>query len=298
MVQYYSLKEVFFDNSKKIAQVFTLHNNESSNSIHIEHVYVASFTLVCVRNGSVKIIEESGQITHCDAPGMIVLEKEQYINVFLREVDGHLRFEVLEIPSKLLMKVNEFLLSRPEVSSAQTETRHRVVYTRDFPIRREVFDLLKEAIEFDTTKPLVDNENTEINYDLIIHSLLLLLSFFIQMPVSLGMISRSLEISVKDMVYNILYKNPEKQWKLVDVSSEIFMSTSTLKRKLAAEGITFSELYITARMNLATKLLRTGKYNVSSVAEMCGYESVSYFISCFKKQFHITPLAFMNSINH
>lgn len=60
------------------------------------------------------------------------------------------------------------------------------------------------------------------------------------------------------------------------------MSTSTLKRKLAEEGTSFSDIYLSARMNQAAKLLRIGNHNVNAVALKCGYDSTSYFIQCFK----------------
>ncbi|VEA41250.1 GerE family regulatory protein [Salmonella enterica subsp. enterica] len=61
------------------------------------------------------------------------------------------------------------------------------------------------------------------------------------------------------------------------------MSCSTLKRKLKQENTSFSEVYLNARMNKATKLLRNSEYNITRVAYMCGYDSASYFTCVFKK---------------
>ena len=43
------------------------------------------------------------------------------------------------------------------------------------------------------------------------------------------------------------------------------------------------------RLRLAKELLITGRYSVSRVAEMCGYENVYYFSNVFKKETGISP---------
>lgn len=285
--------------AKNLCSISTLGANKSRGAIVMDNIFVASFTLVCVRSGNIRITTESKQVIQCNAPGMIVLEKEQIVSVHLDEVDGHLSFEVLEIPHHILMSAYDLLMENLENIPSEIIGHPRIVYTKDFPARREVFDSLREKVllqEEGTLPGKIADANEKD--DLVPHSLLFILSLFLRHPAAAGMLSRSLKMSIKDKVYNIIYKDPERQWKLADVASIVFMSASTLKRKLATEGTTFSELYLIARMNLATKLLRTGKYSVSSVAVLCGYDSVSYFICCFKKQFNITPSAFIRSINH
>ena len=265
-----------------------------SECVNVSHVYVASFTLVYLRHGCVTVTDERGRVSHCVAPGIMVFERDQSINIVMQEVDGHLSFYVVEVPHHLLTVAHEVLIEKiPQTEYPTTEHPLRIVYTGDFPAGEEVFELLKNILS--ENRMSIKNEG-EIN--IATFSLLFLLSGFIHEPAFPGIIRRSVKLSVKYKVYNLLYTEPDRQWKLNDVSSAIFMSASTLKRKLASEGTTFSELYITARMSLASKLLRTGKYSVSNVAVLCGYDSVSYFIACFKRQFSITPFAFMKSVNH
>ncbi|EDX9920730.1 helix-turn-helix domain-containing protein, partial [Salmonella enterica subsp. enterica serovar Cerro] len=64
------------------------------------------------------------------------------------------------------------------------------------------------------------------------------------------------------------------------------------------EGTSFSDIYLSARMNQAAKLLRIGNHNVNAVALTCGYDSTSYFIQCFKKYFKTTPSTFIKMANH
>ncbi|HAF4752201.1 TPA: transcriptional regulator HilD [Salmonella enterica] len=271
----------------------SLREKSISQCVSVSNFYVASLTLAYLRHGCVAVTDEWGRASHCIAPGIMVLERDQFINIDMQEVEGHLSFDVIEVPHYLLTVVHEVLIEKLQTEYQTGEHPLRMVYTGDYPVRKEVFELLKNILS--ENRKSIENEEER---NIATFSLLLLLSGLINKPAFSGIIRRSVKLSVKYRVYNLLYTEPDRQWKLNDVSSAIFMSSSTLKRKLASEGTTFSELYITARMNLASKLLRTGKYSVTNVAVLCGYDSVSYFIACFKRQFSITPLAFMKSVNH
>lgn len=49
------------------------------------------------------------------------------------------------------------------------------------------------------------------------------------------------------------------------------------------------QLFRTYRLNVAANLLKSGKYNVSEVADKVGFVSLSYFSKSFKQQFGILP---------
>lgn len=273
----------------------SLCSSDICEHINIYNVYIPSFTLVSLRNGCISFTDEKKRTISCDAPGIIALERDQFVDILLQEVEGHLAFDVLEIPHSILTQVYELIVEKLRAEADANKTTYRIVYSKDFNIEKDIFDSLKKLLTAEEKTMFPANGDA---VDVSVYYLLLLISGFISDNSFSGIISRSVSQSLKYKVYNLIYAEPSRQWRLDDVSAAIFMSTSTLKRKLATEGTTFSELYITARMNLACKLLRTGKHNVTSVAVLCGYDSVSYFISCFKKQFNITPSAFMKSMNH
>ncbi|WP_170252563.1 hybrid sensor histidine kinase/response regulator transcription factor [Adhaeribacter aerolatus] len=67
------------------------------------------------------------------------------------------------------------------------------------------------------------------------------------------------------------------------------VSTRTLHRKLAAlTDMNANTLIRTYRLNKAAMLLREG-HSVSEVAELTGFEGLSYFSKCFKEQFSVSP---------
>ena len=48
-----------------------------------------------------------------------------------------------------------------------------------------------------------------------------------------------------------------------------------------------SLLYKNIRLNHALKLIKTGKYSITEVSEMCGYSSAKYFSAAFKTYFEL-----------
>jgi len=74
--------------------------------------------------------------------------------------------------------------------------------------------------------------------------------------------------------------------------TQVGMSRTAFYHKLRSLiGISPAEFIRTIRLNKARELLRTGRYNVSEVAYMCGFSDAKYFSTAFKKQFGNSPSA-------
>ncbi len=83
--------------------------------------------------------------------------------------------------------------------------------------------------------------------------------------------------------------------KTTDIANSLHVSEKTLNRKLQALlGSSFTELLREYRLNQAKLLLLKGD-KIKNVCFDCGFSSVSYFTSCFNKQFNLTPAAFQKS---
>jgi AraC-like DNA-binding protein len=54
-------------------------------------------------------------------------------------------------------------------------------------------------------------------------------------------------------------------------------------------GETPSNFFRTYKLNRAAELLKSGKYTVSEIADLCGFSTQSHFSVVFKKQFGVTP---------
>jgi AraC-like DNA-binding protein len=68
------------------------------------------------------------------------------------------------------------------------------------------------------------------------------------------------------------------------------VSSSLLYKKMKAlTNLSPSEFVKTIRLNHALELLQSRKYSVTEVSELCGFASVGYFSTVFKKHFQKSP---------
>ncbi|HEY3986842.1 helix-turn-helix transcriptional regulator [Cedecea sp.] len=90
---------------------------------------------------------------------------------------------------------------------------------------------------------------------------------------------------------NLLLANPGARWTAPEMARQLFMSTSTLRRHLAAEGESFQNLLDDVRLNNALAAIQTTHTPISEVARENGYLCPSRFTARFQKRFQITPRA-------
>jgi len=74
-----------------------------------------------------------------------------------------------------------------------------------------------------------------------------------------------------------------------EIAKSLGVSQRTLARRLAVEGVTFSEVLEGLRSDLARQYLSDGKVTVSQVAWLLGYQEISAFTHAFKRWTGKTP---------
>jgi AraC-like DNA-binding protein len=77
-----------------------------------------------------------------------------------------------------------------------------------------------------------------------------------------------------------------------EVARRLGMSHRTLARRLAAEGLTFSDIQAELKIDLAKRYLNDGDLAVSQIAWLLGYREVSAFTHAFKRWTGMTPRQF------
>jgi signal transduction histidine kinase/DNA-binding response OmpR family regulator len=95
----------------------------------------------------------------------------------------------------------------------------------------------------------------------------------------------------------VVQKNIDKcEFSKEDFAKEMFVSTSLLYKKLKALTGQSPVLFIRdIRMNHAMELLKTGKYTITEISEACGFSSLAYFGTVFKKYFGKSATDIFNS---
>lgn len=80
---------------------------------------------------------------------------------------------------------------------------------------------------------------------------------------------------------------------LEEVAEYLHKNSSYFSRLFSQElGETFKEFVTRVRMERAKELLDQTNYSISTIGDMLGYKSQSYFIRRFKFCFGITPLEY------
>ena len=74
-----------------------------------------------------------------------------------------------------------------------------------------------------------------------------------------------------------------------ETARRLGMSTRTLARRLAVEGLTFAKLLTELRVDLAKRYLEDDELPISQIAWLLGYQEVSAFTHAFKRWIGKTP---------
>ena len=81
------------------------------------------------------------------------------------------------------------------------------------------------------------------------------------------------------------------------LANKVNKSSSTIKNIFNRHiGGGIIKYYNKLKINESKKLIREGKYNISQISEMLGFDTPQYFSICFKKATKMSPTEYKNSI--
>lgn len=100
-----------------------------------------------------------------------------------------------------------------------------------------------------------------------------------------------------ERVLQLLRSDLSRDWQAEQVAAQLAMSGATLRRKLAAENLSFRRLLQDARMEQALGLISCSQQPLGEVAAACGYQSPSRFAAAFQRQFGYAPSALRQMSN-
>ncbi|EFC1633334.1 TPA: helix-turn-helix transcriptional regulator [Escherichia coli] len=100
---------------------------------------------------------------------------------------------------------------------------------------------------------------------------------------------KNIEFSFSESVKLIIEEDLSASWKISDICNIMYISESSVRKKLLQENKTFCGILLEARMQAAAKMILTTEKHINAVSKRVGYSSPSYFIKSFKNFFKITP---------
>lgn len=99
----------------------------------------------------------------------------------------------------------------------------------------------------------------------------------------------ALTVAVK--VRRLISHDLAGEWSAAAIASALAMSEATLRRRLADEATSLSEILLDARMSFALNLLQCSAQPVTQIALNVGYQSPSHFAVRFRQRFGFSPSA-------
>lgn len=90
-------------------------------------------------------------------------------------------------------------------------------------------------------------------------------------------------------VRRLLAGDPAHEWRSPEVAGRFAMSEASLRRHLAAEDSSLSEILLDVRMSTALTLLQSTAQPVTRIAGEVGYQSPSQFAVRFRRRFGCSP---------
>ena len=93
-------------------------------------------------------------------------------------------------------------------------------------------------------------------------------------------------------VYGEITRVPGHFPEIEEVAARLCTTSRTLRRRLEAEGATFSELLTAVRKTLAIDYLTTTRMSTEDIAEALGFSDVVAFRHAFKRWTQLTPKAY------
>lgn len=104
------------------------------------------------------------------------------------------------------------------------------------------------------------------------------------MPAARFLFQRDLD---EDVAW-LLNRAPDEAWTVTRMAEALGLGASTLRRRLAAKGLSFRGLVREARLNAARRAIDKGASSFAA-AEAAGYASRSHFARRYRETFGVTP---------
>lgn len=101
--------------------------------------------------------------------------------------------------------------------------------------------------------------------------------------------AEALTVALK--VRRLIGRDLAQEWSAATVAAALAMSEATLRRRLADEDTSLSEILVDARMSFALNLLQCSAQPVTQIALHVGYQSPSHFAVRFRQRFGFSPSA-------
>ncbi|MCO4902786.1 AraC family transcriptional regulator [Escherichia coli] len=260
------------------AKVFPSCEKQQKKGITVEdyHVYVS--VVIFSGDNEVRLkSRKSGQEVLIGRNSIFLLVKNSCYDIIVSHKNGDYDMKIMYIPDKYISLISETSSVFNDIQDAQIGNE---VVTKE--IAPEDLYLFYQTINKWSDKSLEDR-------DISIFDISYVLSFF-RNDIKVITALRLCQIeTTASKVVKIMEKKLSKNWKINEVSEQLFITESCLRKKLQNENLSFRKLAVDVKMKHASIYLRRSNKQISQIARILGFNSTSYFIKVFREYYNITP---------
>ncbi|GEA59297.1 helix-turn-helix domain-containing protein [Vibrio comitans] len=105
-------------------------------------------------------------------------------------------------------------------------------------------------------------------------------------------IQKVTQVSFTEKVSLFMEARLDKEQSLPMLAEHLQVSVTTVKRRLAEEGLSFTEMLKKKRIYKGATILRAGRTSITEIAPLCGFSSATQFTNAFKSIYGCTPKIF------
>ncbi|MDG3085582.1 AraC family transcriptional regulator [Vibrio hannami] len=260
----------------------TIYNHSSFTTRKKDRYPVTQCGIILVEHGLVKYRTHQDESRELCAGQFTIYHSEEFKKVESHPVNGEFAAKVITFEPSLLQ---QFYLQLPQ----QTYTDESAFSPIDSakPVAPNILSLLIEAAEHKSSDQTLEALSVALIMEIITTS-----------PSHIPILQRACNQSAAQKVIRFIELNIENEVSLENTARFLGMSTATLKRRLAAEGLSFSQILKVKRVNYAATKLRLTNKSIAEIAFESGFKSAAHFSTAFKGVQGITPKEFRQRIVH
>lgn len=281
----YIVPNFFIENNNsnliKIDNLFCLNYITKQKSDFIS-VRTTMHCMIILLDGS-KVIHLKDTDININSNEMCFLTQNNYFMSERITTDSNYKSLIIYFDDKFIFD----LIQKYKIKINSTNENHiiKLDYSQDILLKSNI-SLFQEYID----KKLDNNLLILKIEEIILHSLRInknLFSSFIQ----------SITSTSQDRIKFILESNIDLIQTLDDMCSITRLTQNQLRRYIKKEYNLTPKVWIdTQRLEKATLMLKNTNKTITNISTECGYSTVSWFISQFKKQYNQTPKEFRHKI--
>ncbi|CAG9409118.1 helix-turn-helix domain-containing protein [Providencia alcalifaciens] len=255
--------------------------------------YLSETLLLTVSLGEVMIRLKTGEWRTLTSKDVCFLPKDQIIEMKKNAPSDTVILSIIPLPANILNVFNQQYL--PVCIQKEKIGKKNQLCVANFemvPIIKDIFHYAYQDIN--ELQQCSYSENDIIKKNKISIYLNFILAFFLNVNEFIPALHLSINVSIKEKVYNLVFNNVGKQnSNLGSIAKQLYMSPATLKRRLTSEGTSFSQVSLMSRMNKAMMLSKTNNIPMTRIAQEVGYDDIPFFMSTFKKYYRTQISSFL-----